>query len=235
MKVVRHSTDDLFLFVPMSISIIITAGGIGKRMGDHLPKQFLSIRQEPILLRTLKAFASVLTEAEIILTLPQDWHQHWYQICRDFQFLHEHITIDGGKERFDSVRNALLIAKGEKVLVHDGVRPFVSSETIHQVLQAINTKEGAIPVLPSVDSLRMEQNGSNKSVDRTLYKRVQTPQGFVLDELKEAYLAEYKEQFTDDASVYEAWGGKIKMVPGNTENIKITEPIDLKIAELFVK
>lgn len=235
MKVVRRVTDDLFLFVPMSITVIITAGGIGKRMGDALPKQFLLVNKEPILLRTLKTFSTILPTAEIILTLPQAWHKHWYQICRDFSFVHEHITIDGGKERFDSVRNALLIATGEKVLVHDGVRPLVSNMTVNNVLEQVKSGKGAIPVIPSVDSLREQLLNGNQSVERSKFMRVQTPQGFLTEELKEAYLAPYQEQFTDDASVYEAWGGEIAMVPGNSENIKITEPIDLQIAELFLK
>lgn len=235
MKVVRRLTDDLFLFVPMSITVIITAGGIGKRMGDVLPKQFLLVQQEPILLRTMRAFAQFLPEAEIILTLPQTWHKHWYQLCREHSFLHEHITIDGGKERFDSVRNALLIANGTKVLVHDGVRPLVSAATVNNVVERIQKGEGAVPVIASIDSLRQELSEGNRSLERSMVKRVQTPQGFLLEELKEAYLAPYQEQFTDDASVYEAWGGKIVMVPGNAENIKITEPIDIRIAELFLK
>jgi 2-C-methyl-D-erythritol 4-phosphate cytidylyltransferase len=224
-----------FLLNDMKITVIITAGGIGKRMGGDLPKQFLLLNGKPVLLHTLERFHSILPEAQFIITLPAEWQSYWNELLTDFQVSIAHHVIDGGSERFHSVKNALTLAEGGYILVHDAVRPLFSKETIEKCLQALETNEAVVPVVPVKESLRETNGTESKALDRSRFVLVQTPQCFHKQTLIEAYDQPYDSTFTDDASVVERNGGKVILVTGNEENIKLTTPADLQLAEVLME
>jgi 2-C-methyl-D-erythritol 4-phosphate cytidylyltransferase len=223
----------------MKIWVIIVAGGIGKRMQAELPKQFLEINQKPILIHTLQKFYQTLPHAQFLIVLPTHHHQTWQQIIKKHNLSITHQLVDGGAERFYSVKNALNqlpeLQEESIVLIHDGVRPLVSSTTILNVLNKTIEHDAAIPVVNLTESLRQLSEQGSFHVNRQQYKIVQTPQGFKLSVLKKAYEQAYSNIFTDDASVVEAIGHKVELVFGNPENIKITTPSDLLIAEALIK
>ncbi|MGJ8661493.1 MAG: 2-C-methyl-D-erythritol 4-phosphate cytidylyltransferase [Bacteroidota bacterium] len=227
--------NDLFLFCIMNdLSVIITAGGIGKRMGGNYPKQFRLLNGTPVLMRTIQIFYAFSLESQIIVTLPSEWKEEWKNLCVTHNFKIDHDIVEGGEERFHSVKNALAKCTGSKVMIHDGVRPLVSLETLSRGYQALDTHFGAIPIVDLVDSLRWTLEGENKAVNRSEYKRVQTPQCFVLDKICKAYNQEYSAYFTDDASVFESAGFSINLFPGNEENLKITTENDMLLSEFWL-
>jgi 2-C-methyl-D-erythritol 4-phosphate cytidylyltransferase len=215
--------------------IIIVAGGKGLRMGGEIPKQFLPIGEKPVLMRTLERFREYSKELQIILVLPEAQQEYWHQLCQEYHFDVEYTLANGGETRFHSVQNGLAKvpddAKGV-VGVHDGVRPFVSVDVISNCFETARTKKAVIPVTPVVETLR--HIPSQQNVLRSDYCLVQTPQCFDIQLLKSANHQPYSEAFTDDASVVEAFGHEVSMVEGNRENIKITTPFDLKIAETLI-
>ena len=215
--------------------IIIVAGGKGLRMGGEIPKQFLPIGEKPVLMRTLERFREYSKELQIILVLPEAQQEYWHQLCQEYHFDVEYTLANGGETRFHSVQNGLAKvpddAKGV-VGVHDGVRPFVSVEVISNCFETARTKKAVIPVTPVVETLR--HIPSQQNVLRSDYCLVQTPQCFDIQLLKSANHQPYSEAFTDDASVVESYGHEVSMVEGNRENIKITTPFDLKIAETLI-
>ena len=215
--------------------IIIVAGGKGLRMGGEIPKQFLPIGEKPVLMRTLERFREYSKELQIILVLPEAQQEYWHQLCLEYHFDVEYTLANGGETRFHSVQNGLAKvpddAKGV-VGVHDGVRPFVSVEVISNCFETARTKKAVIPVTPVVETLR--HIPSQQNVLRSDYCLVQTPQCFDIQLLKAANHQPYSDAFTDDASVVEAFGHEVSMVEGNRENIKITTPFDLKIAETLI-
>jgi len=215
-------------------TVIITAGGIGKRMEANLPKQFLCIDGKPILMRTIQRFFDYNANIQIIVTLPNDWMKFWKELCEKHDFQISHEIVEGGKERFHSIKNALKSVKGKVVGVHDGVRPFVSIATIQSCFAEATIKGAAIPFLAMKESIREVGIGSSRAVNRAHFITIQTPQCFQKELLVKAYEQDYHEGITDDASLVEQLGVTIQLVPGNEENCKITSPIDLKIAELFV-
>ena len=217
----------------MQKSIIITAGGIGKRMGAKIPKQFLKIGEYPILYLTLKRFNDFDPNAQFIVTLPEDWIAFWEELISQLPTI-KHTVISGGIERYDSIKNALKKCKGELIAVHDGVRPFVSDSTLKNAFQLAEEKGSAIPTLPLKESLRKLNEMGNCALDRSAYVSVQTPQVFQKDILTSAYELAFSKEITDDASLVEKAGFTIHLSPGNEENIKITSPVDLKIAELYI-
>lgn len=216
--------------------IIIVAGGKGLRMGGDIPKQFLSIKGKPVLMRTIERFHECSPQLRVILVLPREQQDYWHTLCRDHSFGIDHTVVDGGDTRFGSCRNGLAAIPDDEegvVGIHDGVRPFVSADTVERCFARARQCGAAIPVLPVTDSLR-RVSGDGKSshgVNRSEYRAVQTPQAFSIQVLKKAYRQPYQDSFTDDASVVEAMGVKVDMVEGNRENIKLTTPFDLKIAE----
>ena len=215
--------------------IIIVAGGKGLRMGGEIPKQFLPIGEKPVLMRTLERFREYSKDLQIILVLPEAQQEYWHQLCLEYHFDVEYTLANGGETRFHSVQNGLAKvpddAKGV-VGVHDGVRPFVSVDVISNCFETARTKKAVIPVTPVVETLR--HIPSQQNVLRSDYCLVQTPQCFDIQLLKSANHQPYSEAFTDDASVLEAFGHEVSMVEGNRENIKITTPFDLKIAETLI-
>ncbi len=219
--------------------IIIVAGGKGLRMGGELPKQFLPINGKPILMHTLERFKeysdSIASDGlHIILVLPKEQQDFWHSLCQKHHFNVTHTIVSGGATRFHSVQNGLKAIPDDEegvVGIHDGVRPFVSLDVIKRCFEEARTKKAVIPVMPVTETLRDVTEGKN--VYRENYKIVQTPQTFDIQLLKEANKQPYTESFTDDASVVEGIGQKVTMVEGNRENIKITTPFDLKIADVI--
>jgi 2-C-methyl-D-erythritol 4-phosphate cytidylyltransferase len=213
----------------MKKSIIITAGGIGKRMESELPKQFLLLGSKPVLIHALERFFEYDINAQLIVTLPKDWVNHWKELLAKYDIQIPHEIVDGGSERYHSIQNALTICTGDQIGIHDGVRPLVSIETIERCFSGLQYSTAVVPVLKLKDSLRMGKPEKSDSVDRSKYYLVHTPQCFDASILKKAYLQGYQAHFTDDASVVESIGICPLLVSSNEENIKITSPTDLKI------
>ena len=218
----------------MKKHIIIVAGGKGLRMGGDIPKQFLPVCGKPVLMRTLEAFHVYDASIHLILVLPVSQQAYWKQLCEEYQFNLAHEIADGGETRFHSVKNGLaLIKENGLVGVHDGVRPFVSQEVIARCYDEALSSKAVIPVIGVVETVRHLTEEGSETVPRDQYKLVQTPQVFDVALLHRAYEQAYTELFTDDASVVEALGEKVYLVEGNRENIKLTTPFDLKLAELL--
>lgn len=216
--------------------VVIVAGGKGTRMGADVPKQFLPIGGRPVLMRTLERFHEFDPEMHLVVVLPADQQDYWRALCERYQFDLPHALATGGATRFDSSRHGLALIPDDEaalVAVHDGARPFVSTETIGRCFAKAEEVGGAVPVLPVTDTLRRRTEGEgSETVDRSRYYRVQTPQVFDVRLLKEAYAQPYRPEYTDDASVYEYSGThRVALVEGNVENIKLTTPFDLLVGE----
>lgn len=211
---------------------LIVAGGSGSRMKREVPKQFLELAGKPVLMRTMERFAESDPLIRLVIVLPASFMSYWSELCRKYQFNLAHTLVPGGSSRFCSVRNGLaeLPADG-LVFIHDGVRPLVSKQTIHNCADVAVRKGNAIPVMPVTESLRRVTEKGSEHVDRKDFFLVQTPQTFLTGLIKKAYLQPERGDFTDDASVYEAMGEKIHIVEGNPENIKLTCPADLQVAD----
>lgn len=216
-------------------AIIIVAGGTGTRMGSDIPKQFLKLNGIPILVRTLNNFFNYDPKSKLIVVMHPESIDHWKLIAEEFN-APNHEIIPGGKERFFSVKNGLdsIHDNISYIAVHDAVRPLVSEKTLENCFQALEQHSAVVPVIPINDSIRFVNEEKNESVDRTKFKRIQTPQCFHSNILKKAYAAEYNELFTDDASVVESNGHSVFLVEGNLENIKITSPIDMLVGEALI-
>ncbi|MBQ2673570.1 MAG: 2-C-methyl-D-erythritol 4-phosphate cytidylyltransferase [Prevotella sp.] len=244
--------------------IIIVAGGKGLRMGSDIPKQFLPIGGKPVLMRTLERFREYSPTLQIILVLPKAQQDYWKQLCEEYHFNVEYQLADGGETRFHSVQHGLALIPDETegvVGVHDGVRPFPSIDVIRRCYDTAREKKAVIPVIPVVETLRQiiskddrtnrtaeqtEEGGKvlqsyspcnkiSQTVPRNEYRLVQTPQTFDIQLLKAANRQPYNDGFTDDASVVESYGHAITLVEGNRENIKITTPFDITIAEALLQ
>ena len=226
--------------------VIIVAGGKGLRMGSDIPKQFLPIGGKPVLMRTLERFREYSAELQIILVLPEAQQEYWNELCNRYDFQVEYQLANGGETRFHSVQNGLALIPDDAegvVGVHDGVRPFPSIEVIRNCYETARTTKAVIPVIPVVETLRhllnkhctMHNAQSSETVPRNEYRLVQTPQTFDIQLLKAANRQPYNDGFTDDASVVESYGHDITLVEGNRENIKITTPYDLVIAECILQ
>lgn len=211
---------------------IIVAGGKGLRMGGDIPKQFLPIGGKPVLMRTIEVFRLAYPDIHIILVLPTSQQEYWQQLCKEYSFTAPFQIANGGETRFHSVSNGLKLISDEAegvVGVHDGVRPFVTVETICRCYDEAVEWGAVVPVVPVVETVRqLREDGTSVTVPRDAYKLVQTPQTFRISLLKEAYRQLYIPSFTDDASVVEAFGKPVHLVEGNRENIKITTPADIR-------
>lgn len=214
---------------------IIVAGGTGSRMGNAIPKQFLLLRDKPVLYYTIQTFLEAFNDLQVILVLPEAFTDMGAEIIDAF-FDHSRIKITaGGETRFNSVKNGLkLVSSDSIVFVHDGVRCLVTTELIQRCYMKALENGSAIPVVPAKDSVRIIGQDDNESIDRTKVVLVQTPQTFHSRILLPAFEIDYKERFTDEATVVEAYGLKIQLVEGEEVNIKITRPSDLIIAECIL-
>ena len=214
---------------------VIVAGGSGSRMGSEIPKQFLELLGKPVLMHTIEVFRRFDPHSEIIVVLPEHQIDFWKELCKNHSFNSEHQVVCGGETRFHSVSNGLAkINESGIVFIHDGVRPLVSNETLKRCSEMAELRGNAIPVLAVNESLRKVEGESNISVDRSQYVSVQTPQTFRSEQILKAFQQEYDPLFTDDASVAEKAGFEIHLVEGNRENIKITTPVDLIVAEAIL-
>jgi len=211
---------------------VIVAGGSGSRMKSAVPKQFLLLKGKPVLYYTINAFLKAFDDLNIILVLPED-HVAAGQEIIDAFFDYSRIQIAvGGHTRFHSVQNGLQLVEEESIVfVHDAVRCMVSRELIHRCYDAVLEFGSAVPVVASKDSVRLLTQEGNEALDRSLVKLVQTPQTFYSKILLPAFNIDYKEKYTDEATVVEAFGLKIYLVEGDENNFKITLPSDLEIAE----
>lgn len=211
---------------------VIVAGGSGSRMNSAVPKQFLLLKNKPVLFYTLETFLNAYDDLKIILVLPEE-HVATGQEIIDAWFDYKRIKIAvGGRTRFHSVQNGLqLIDEESIVMVHDAVRCLLSTALIHRCYAAALESGAAIPVIDCKDSVRFVSAHGNESLERANVKLVQTPQAFLSTILIPAYNIDYKEKFTDEATVVEAFGMKVQLVDGEEENIKITHPIDILYAE----
>ena len=215
---------------------LIVAAGKGSRMNNDIPKQFLLIKNRPVLYYTLKAFFDSFNDIEIILVLPEE-HMGKGQEIIDGYFDNSRCRLcEGGRTRFHSVQNGLSLIKNNNaiIFVHDGVRCMVSPKLIHQCYESAVINGNAIPAVASMDTVRLVIASGNKIADRNKVKLIQTPQTFHSKILLPAFKIDYKEAFTDEASVIEAYGIKVHLVEGEKNNIKITTPIDLQLAELLL-
>ena len=211
---------------------LIVAGGKGERMNADIPKQFLLLNGTPILMHTLKQFSHF---EEIVLVLPLTQFEYWQELCEKYNFRQQHALVEGGKTRFHSVKNGLdKIADNTTVAIHDGVRPLISTTLIDSLVAETKSGIGIIPIVPVKDSVRKVEGENSVNLDRSNLFKVQTPQCFLSADIQEAYTQDFSDTFTDDASVFEANGGKINTLLGEEKNLKITTQEDLKIASILI-
>lgn len=215
--------------------VIIVAGGSGRRMGGALPKQFMMLDNEPILARSINRIHEALPAAEIVVVLPEEHVELWKNIAARFDVARHKIVL-GGKERFHSVKNGLAaLSEGIRTIaIHDAVRPLASKKLIIKLLLAAEKSVAVIPAVAPIDSYRIVEGDDSRIIDRSALRMVQTPQVFHAEALRAAYEQPFSSTFTDDASVMEAAGHKVTLVEGERENIKITTPSDMLIAEAII-
>ena len=215
---------------------VIVAGGTGSRMNSSIPKQFLLLNNKPVLFYTLDTFLKAYEDLKIILVLPEE-HVASGQEIIDAWFDYKRIKITvGGRTRFHSVQNGLILVEEESIVfVHDAVRCLLTTDLIHRCYEKALEWGAAVPVIDCPDSVRYITGEGNEALERRRVKLVQTPQVFLSTILLPAFNIDYKDKFTDEASVVEAFGMKVWLVEGEEENIKITRPADITIAELIVE
>lgn len=215
---------------------IIVAAGSGSRFGAALPKQYCLMNGRPVLMHTIENMRVALPDSHIVLVLNKDFVDYWAELCEQYSFVSPRVVV-GGDSRWQSVKNAVDTIPGEAevITVHDGARPIVDRMMVERLIAALDDAPGAIPVVSVTDSLRRVNEQGSAPVDRSQYKAVQTPQAFHADKLVEAYSLPFNPTFTDDASVMAALGNDVALVEGDTYNIKITNPLDIEIAQLYLR
>jgi 2-C-methyl-D-erythritol 4-phosphate cytidylyltransferase len=219
----------------MDLYVVIVAGGTGKRMGGDTPKQFLELAGKPVLMHTIERFRLFNDAIEIITVLPENQLRSWSELQKRYSFDIPHTLVRGGAHRFLSVKRGLeFVNSPGLVAIHDGVRPLVKTETIKRCFEEAEKYGNAVPVISPSDSLRLLTGNSNEPVGKMDIKQIQTPQVFNISLIKKAYRQDYDNSFTDDATVLEKTGERIHLVEGNRENIKITNPEDLFIAQTLL-
>lgn len=220
----------------MTQQAIIVAGGKGTRMKGPIPKQFLELMGRPVVMHTIEKFYLTSRNINIILVLPKAHHSTWQLLCKKHHFNLPHQLCEGGQSRFQSVKNGLKYCSNDGLIaVHDGVRPLVSPQLISELYLQSAAKNAVIPVSPLVESIRKVNGTDSKALDRNQYVSVQTPQCFKAEILHKAYNMPEKAHFTDDASVVEASGITVSLAQGEANNLKITTPKDLLLAESLLK
>jgi 2-C-methyl-D-erythritol 4-phosphate cytidylyltransferase len=215
---------------------IIVAGGSGTRMNSPTPKQFIPIDGKPVLMHTIQRFADFSSDIRLILVLPSSQMKEWIKLCTQYQFNLNVKLVEGGETRFHSVKNGLdaIDNLNSLVAIHDGVRPFIKNSIIGESFKQAEIFGSAIACVSLKDSIRYVDINSNRAEDRTKFKLIQTPQTFQSSLIKTAYQTTTLFDFTDDAGVLESAGNKINLIEGSYENIKITTPEDLVIAEAIL-
>jgi 2-C-methyl-D-erythritol 4-phosphate cytidylyltransferase len=213
--------------------VIIVAGGSGSRMKSNIPKQFLLLQGKPVLYYAISSFLKTYEDCKIILVLPEEHIATGQEIIDAFFDYNKISIVIGGRTRFHSVQNGLAQVTEEDsvIFVHDAVRPIITAELIIRCYESVLESGSAIPVIDCKDSVRLVHEDGSDAVDRSTIKLVQTPQAFHGKILIPAFKIDYKDKFTDEATVVESFGLKVSLVEGDDENIKITKPIDLVIAD----
>jgi 2-C-methyl-D-erythritol 4-phosphate cytidylyltransferase len=214
---------------------IIVGGGSGSRMLSEVPKQFMLLRGRPVLMHTIEAFDRSDYNPEIIVVLNVDFHQYWENLCLLHNFSIPHKLVKGGTQRFDSVKNGIKAIKTKAIVaIHDAVRPLLSKQLIDRTFEEAERSGNAVAAIKSRDSVRQNTGTHTIPLDREEIYLIQTPQTFSSEILKKAYTQEYRNEFTDDASVAEKLGIKINLIDGETRNFKITFPEDIRLAEIYL-
>jgi len=215
---------------------IIVAGGSGSRMGTHTPKQFLPLQGQPVLMHTIRAFYHYHPKIHITVVLPAPQKAHWKSLVEKHRFPIPHQTVNGGETRFHSVKNGLKnIHSRGLVAIHDGVRPLVTKKIIASTFEMAEKSGCGVAATPLKESIRIIEQQSSKALNRSMYRLVQTPQTFRIEKLKSAYEIPFTADINDDASVAERAGLNIQLTEGSFENIKITTPEDLLLAEAILQ
>lgn len=216
--------------------VIIVAGGAGARMNLPIPKQFTLLLGKPIILHAIAPFIEAYPDIEIIIGLPKIYIQAWSDLAKEHGFDKQVTVIEGGESRFQTVKNCLAAIKEDGIVgIHDAARPLVSVKTIIAGFKAAEMYGSAVPAIPMYDSIRQIDSALNLAVDRSKYCLIQTPQCFRTEIIQRGYKKDYKFTFTDDATVVESLGERIHLVDGHSDNIKITTPRDIIIAEALMK
>lgn len=218
--------------------VIIVAGGIGTRMKSDRPKQFIDLEKVPVIIRTIQCFIKYNPNIHIIICIHRNYKSYLEGLIEKFELKSFDIKITlGGDSRFASVKNGLQLINDSNAIVgiHDAARPFVSQQTITNCYEIAEKFGNAVPAISVNESMRKISNNINNSVNRNEYRIIQTPQCFLVNKIKKAFEQEYNPAFTDDATVLELMGEKINLVEGNVENIKITSPHDLVIANALIQ
>jgi len=220
----------------MNRAVIIVAAGSGSRMGGALPKQYIKLREKPLIIHALERFQIFDPEMNIVVVLAPAHKQLWEDVAKSHELARGLTVVMGGDSRYDSVKNGLTrVDQASLVGIHDAVRPLVSQDTLKRCYDAALRKGSGIPVIEMDESVRkLDKQGGSLPMDRSGLRRVQTPQVFRSERIKQAYQQPFKSTFTDDASVYETVYGAPNLVDGNRENIKITTPTDMQLAGLLI-
>lgn len=220
----------------MKRAVIIVAGGTGSRMGTRIPKQYLPLGDRPVIIHTLEIFLLFDPRIKPIVVLGPEHLEYWDGLSGSFKAARGIRPVQGGKTRYDSVKNGLAHVEGDVLVgIHDAVRPLVSQDTLARCYASAEKHGSGIPAIDMVESVRMlEDTGKSRHLDRSRLRIIQTPQVFRSNLIVEAYQADYSPDFTDDASVYETRFGEVSLVEGNRENIKITTALDLQLARLLM-
>lgn len=224
------------------VGVVVVAGGSGSRMGAAMPKQFLDIAGHPVLVRTIERMHAALPDSQIVVVLPEAHVELWQECYEKAKCKVEHSIALGGATRFDSVASGIAALSDDCTLiaVHDGVRPMLSVEMIRRGVECAEKNGAAVPVIAVVDSIReVDSQGASHAVDRSRLRAVQTPQVFRADLLKKAYEAigarlDDRSKATDDASVVEMYGHAVALYEGEPQNLKLTTPTDLSVAEMIL-
>ncbi|MDP2423084.1 MAG: 2-C-methyl-D-erythritol 4-phosphate cytidylyltransferase [Bacteroidales bacterium] len=219
----------------MKLFGIIVAGGGGRRFGTLQPKQFQLLAGRPMLMHPIATFYKAVPGIQLIVVLPEEYIPVWKKLCIDYQFDIPHSLINGGPERFHSVKRGLSLVVGDGlVAIHDGARPLVSPAIITEAIRMAKISRAVLPAVVPSDSVRQVIGNTNKPMVREELRLIQTPQVFDISLIKKAYLQNYHPSFTDDATVVESIGISVSLIEGGHENIKITRPADLLLAEALL-
>lgn len=217
---------------------IVVAGGMGTRMGGNLPKQFMLLNGKPVMFYTIQTFLEAYSDLKVVLVLPEDFVDVGREII-DAYFGHERVMITtGGETRFHSVQNGLKLVEDDSIIfVHDAVRCLLTTRLVRSCYDHCLEVGSAVPAVRAKDSVRIlkEEENDNEMLDRSKVVMVQTPQTFHSKILLPAFEIDFKERFTDEATVVEAYGLKISLLEGEDTNIKITTPADLLVAEKILQ